>query len=189
MARLPDTIPAGPVELRRWRADDVEGLVEAVTASLPELRQWMPWAHEPATTEVYAPVLAAFDVAFDEGTEFVFGMFEPSTSGVVVGGCGLHLDRRPRVAEVGYWVRSDRHRLGYASAAARALTSAAFTYLDDVDEVHITMDKANTASAGVPAKLGFDFAGEEERDVVAPGSSGRTLRWVTRRVGRTPADR
>lgn len=165
------------------------GLVEAVTASLPELRRWMAWAHEPATIEVYAPVLAAFDAAFDAGTELVFGMFESSTpESVVVGGCGLHLGRRPRVAEVGYWVRTDRHRLGYATAAASALTSAAFRYLDDVDEVHITMDKANTASAGVPAKLGYALAGEEEREVVAPGSSGRTLRWVTRRGGRTLPD-
>lgn len=149
----------------------------------------MPWAHEPATTEVYAPVLARFDAAFDAGTEFVFGMFERSPSGVVVvGGCGLHLRGGPGVVEVGYWVRTDRHRLGYATAAAGALTTAAFEYLDDVDEVHITMDKANTASAGVPAKLGYTLAVEEEREVVAPASSGRTLRWVMRRDGGIPAD-
>jgi len=160
----------------------VEGVVDAVTASLPELRVWMPWAIQSPTTDVYSDVLKGFDAAFDAGTEFVFGMFEVPGS-VVVGGCGLHFRHGLGVAEIGYWVRTDRHRRGYATSAARALTSAAFRYLEEMDEVQIIMDKANTASAGVPAKVGYELGEEEEREVLAPGDTGRGLRWVMTRAG------
>lgn len=156
--------------------------MEAVTASLAELRIWMPWASERPTTDEYSGVLRGFDAAFDAGTEFVFGMFELPAF-VVVRGCGLHFRPRPGVAEIGYWVRTDRHRRGYATAAARALTSAAFRYLEKIAEVHITMDRANAASAGVPAKLGSELGDEEERQVLAPGHTGRGLRWVVKRAG------
>ena len=181
IALLPDTIPAGPIDLRRWRPSDVDGIVEAVTASLAELRVWMPWAKEHPATDVYTDVVSGFDAAFDTGAEFVFGMFEVPGF-VIVGSCGLHFRRGPGVAEVGYWVRSDRQRRGYATAAARALTIAAFRHLDDVGAIHITMDKANTASAGVAAKLGYELGQEEDREVLAPGHTGRGLRWVVKRA-------
>lgn len=86
-------------------------------------------------------------------------------------------------AEVGYGVRSDRHRRGYATEAVGALTSAAFRHLRGLGAVEVRMDRANVASAGVPAKLGFALAGEEDRDVLTPGQSGRGLVWqLTRRA-------
>jgi len=187
MALLPNVISAGPIELRRWRPGDLAAVLDAVSASLAELRVWMPWARGPVTAEVYRDVLKSFDVSFDAGTEFVFGMFEVP-GGAVVGGCGLHFRQGPGVGEIGYWVRSDRHRRGYATAAARALTTAAFRYLGDIEELHVTMDKANVSSAGVPTRLGYKLLTEEDRQLLAPGETGRGLRWVvTRGDWRTPA--
>lgn len=180
MARLPDILQAGPVELRRWRLEHLDVLIDAVTASLPQLNVWMPWATEAPRRDEYATVLSRFEASFDAGTEFVYGMFESGSE--VVGGCGLHLRGDPVVAEVGYWVRTDRQRRGYATTAARALTTAAFEHLDGVDEVHITMDEANAASAGVPSKLGYRLHREEEREVLAPGHTGRGLRWIVERA-------
>lgn len=180
MARMPEILHAGPVELRRWRQEHVEALVDAIAASLPQLSAWMPWASEAPGQEGYVKVVTEFEAAFDAGTEFAFGMFEPELG--VVGGCGLHVRGDPSTTEIGYWVRTDRHRLGYATAAARALTAAAFAHLDEVDQVHITMDEANLASAGVPAKLGYRLDGSEERELLTPGNTGRGLRWIQRRA-------
>ena len=55
MARLPDVLPAGAVELRRWRPSQLDQLMEAVAASLPELRRWMPWA-QTMPIEFQAPL-------------------------------------------------------------------------------------------------------------------------------------
>lgn len=186
MARLPDTIAAGPAELRRWRPHHVAALVEAVRASLPGLRAWMPWAGDPVTVDAYAAVLRSFEAGFDAGTEFVFGLFEPGQV-AVVGGAGVHFRHGPGVAEIGYWVRTDRWRRGYATAAAGALTGAAFRYLPEIAEVRIRMDAANAASAGVPAKLGYLLAAEEEREVLAPAETARGLCWVVTREA-WPAD-
>lgn len=180
MARLPETLQAGPVELRRWRLEHLDALIDAVTTSLPELSVWMPWAKETPRRDEYGTVLRGFEASFDAGTEFVYGMFESGSD--VVGGCGLHLRGAPVVVEVGYWVRTDRQRRGYATAAARALTTAAFEHLDGVDEVHITMDEANAASARVPSKLRYRLHTEEEREVLAPGHTGRGFRWVVERA-------
>lgn len=180
MARLPDMLEAPPVQLHRWRRQHVAALIDAVNASRPELAVWMPWAKEEPTPEEYAAVLTRFDEAFDAGTEFVFGIFEPRVG--LAGGCGLHLRGEPEVAEIGYWVRTDCHRRGYATAAACALTTAAFEHLDAVDAVYITMDEANLASARVAARLGYRLEKTEAREVLAPGHTGKGPS-VDRRTG------
>jgi len=181
MAVLPGTLSAGLVELRCWRSGDLDALLDALIVSLPELRVWMPWAQETPRPDAYTRVLQEFEEHFDAGTEFVFGMFDPT--GIVVGGCGLHFRPGPGAVEIGYWVRTDCHRRGYATAAAAALTTAAFRHLPEIDEVHILMDRANVASAGVPRKLGFRLDGSIDRVVPAPGRTGCDLRWVMDRAG------
>jgi RimJ/RimL family protein N-acetyltransferase len=39
------------------------------------------------------------------------------------------------------------------------------------------MDKGNAASARIPSKLGYELIGEEDRDIVTPGHTGRGLVW------------
>jgi RimJ/RimL family protein N-acetyltransferase len=167
---LPDVLPAGPVELRRWRPSHLEPLREAVAASLPELRRWMAWAQT-------MPTEAAGEAAFDAGAEWNYLLFAPDTDGVV-GGAGLHPRAGPESIEVGYWVRSDRTGRSYATAAAGALTQAAFAHLDRIHRVEIRMDRANRASAAVPPKLGFRLVGHEAREMLAPGHSGEGLIWA-----------
>ena len=96
----------------------------------------------------------------------------------MVGGAGLHPRAGPESIEIGYWVRSDRTGRGYATAAAGALTQAAFAHLDGIDRVEIRMDRANRASAAVPPKLGFRLIGHEAREILAPGHSGEGLIWA-----------
>ena len=75
--------------------------------------------------------------------------------------------------ELGYWVRSDKHRRGYATTASAALTDAAFERLPDVERVEIHVDTANVASNGVAAKLGYVLDHTEDRERLAPAQSGR----------------
>jgi hypothetical protein len=51
MGRLPDTIEASPLELRRWRLSAIDDLVAAIECSQPELARWLPWA-DPMPTRV-----------------------------------------------------------------------------------------------------------------------------------------
>jgi len=176
VALLPDTVPAESIELRRWHAGYAERLCVAVTSSLPELRPWMPWAQEPPTVESLVTVLTRGDAAFEAGTEWQFVMVEPGDD-QVVGAAGIHHRHGPATVEIGYWVRSDATRRGYATMASRALTAAAFAHLDHVDEVEIRMAVGNERSAAVPPRLAFHHIGDVEREIDAPGQCGRWMVW------------
>ncbi len=188
MALLPGTLPAEAVELRCWHPDQAEGLSAAVTDSLPELRPWMPWAQEDPTVEGHVAVLAGGRVRFESDEEWPFVVVEPDEDRIV-GAVGLHRRGGPTTVEIGYWIRTDATHRGYATMAARALTSAAFAHLGHVDTVEIRMDRNNRRSAAVPPRLGYRFVGEVEREIDAPGQCGRESVWqVDRRAWPEPSD-
>lgn len=71
---------------------------------------------------------------------------------------------------------------GYGTAAARALTTAVFRHLPEIDRVEIHCDAANLASAAIPRKLGYTVVGERAPEIVTPADCGRQLLWaLTRR--------
>jgi RimJ/RimL family protein N-acetyltransferase len=115
--------------------------------------------------------------AFDRDEIYGYSLFE-CESDELVGGIGLH-PKEETTAEIGYWVRSDRTGRGYATAAAGALTEAAFRCLRAVDRVIIRMDQANHASAAVPPKLGFTLQGEDvSQRVPSADRSGKGWLWA-----------
>jgi RimJ/RimL family protein N-acetyltransferase len=182
MAALPELLPAGCIELRRCRLGDLDALMSAIEMSQPELARWLPWADPMPTAEAEQDFLQDRLTGFEADEDWGYFLIEPGTR-ELVGGAGLHPKERG-VVEIGYWVRSDRTRRGYATAAARALTAAAFEYLPEVERVIIRMDQANAASAAVPPKLGYRLDGEETlREIVTPGHTGRGWIWVRTRAG------
>ncbi|MBV8160769.1 MAG: GNAT family N-acetyltransferase [Acidimicrobiia bacterium] len=173
MAMLPANLPAGPVTLRRWRVADTADALVAIQASIDDLRPWMDWAadgvpSEPAQREVFR----RGEAAFEDGTQFGYLLREVAT-GEVVGGCGLHPRVGPGGIEIGYWVRSDRHSRGYATAAARALTAAAFEWLAEVQVVEIHVDEehgqcessSETRLPGRPSRGARAFSPGADRQV------------------------
>jgi len=180
MAAMPDTIEAHPLTLSRWRADDVDDLLEAVQASFPELRQWMDWAQTIPSRDEQRVVLTAGHAAFDAGTDFGY-VFRESSTGALVGGGGAHRRVGAGAIEIGYWVRSDRHNHGYATTAVTALTDAVFDSLADVERIEIYMDCANVASARIPDKLGYQLLHIEQRKKLAAAHTGQAFVWQTTR--------
>lgn len=180
VAALPEVLPAGPVELRRSRVDDLDALMTAIESSQTDLARWLPWADPMPTVEDERAVVENMEANFATDNDWGYFLIERH-SGELVGGAGLHPTGRG-TAEIGYWVRSDRTRRGYATAAAGALTDAAFQHLPDVQRVVIRMDQANVASAAVPRKLGYRLEGEETgRDIVTSGHTGKGWIWVQTR--------
>lgn len=163
--------------VRRWRADDVPRLHEAVIESLDHLRPWMPWvAKEPLSLDERRQLVAGWQPLWDAGDRMC-GIFVDDQ---VVGGCGLHERIGPGGREIGYWIRVGCTGRGYATAAARKLTAMVFA-LPGVTHAEIHHDVANTASGRVPAKLGYTRVHDVERAREAPGETGVQSVW---RVGR-----
>ena len=148
----------------------------AVETSVSELALWLPWADPMPSRSTEEETVEAFHAAFDADQDWAYFMFEADTD-ELVGGIGLH-PRDGGEAEIGYWVRSDRTGRGYATAAAGALTSAAFESLHEVQRVIVRMDQANVASAAIPGKLGYRLVGTElDRDIVTAGHTGKGWIW------------
>jgi RimJ/RimL family protein N-acetyltransferase len=92
----PPRIDTPRLVLRAWKPDDAASLKAAADRSHEHLRPWMPWAQAPIPLEETAEILAGFRAAFEEGRDWVYGIF--ARDGVtVLGGTGLH----PRIAETG----------------------------------------------------------------------------------------
>lgn len=173
--RLPDHLEGDGLVLRRWRREDAEALVYAVTESADHLRPWMPWvSHEPLDVEGRRALIERWEQEWWAGEAVYQGVF---TRGRIAGGCGLHRRIGPGGLEIGYWIHPAFTRRGLATASARLLTEAAFT-VPGIDRVEIHHDRANEASAGVPRKLGFAFDREVQDQPTAPAEVG--VEWIWR---------
>lgn len=127
--------------------------------------QWI--AHEPATLEDRVTLIRKWRTGWEEGGDSVVGIFH---HGSIVGSSGLHRRGSHDTVEIGYWMHANHLRQGYATEAAKALTEAAFE-IPAVARVEIRHDKANTANAGVPRRLGFTIVGEVPDEITAPQKS------------------
>lgn len=176
--RLPERVEGRGVLLRRWRPADAEVLSQAVAESVEHLRPWMQWAaEEPVSLEDRRKRLEHWETAWRDGGDVAMGVF---TQDGVVGSCGLHRRIGPGGLEIGYWIHPTFTRRGFATATAALLTGAAFQ-LPDIDRVEIHHDRANTASAGIPRKLGFRLIAQTPDEIVAPAEEGIDCIW---RMGR-----
>jgi len=175
----------GPV-LRRCHPADADALYLAIVESREHLWPWTPWVTR-ANLEEERAVLVRWEEQWDAGGELQYGLF---VGPLAVGSTALIPRIGPGGLEIGYWVHAAHTRRGYATSAAAALTSVAFT-LPGIEMVEIHHDRANLASEGVPRKLGFVLVGEHPRpssSPPAPADSGISRTWrMTRDRWRPPA--
>jgi RimJ/RimL family protein N-acetyltransferase len=127
---------------------------DAVDSSREHLRPWMPWAeNDPITLEAQTDVLRGFRSAFDAGEDFPYGIFGADET-EQLGGSGLHPRIGPGGLEIGYFVRASATRQGLITESTAALTRVGFD-ICDADRIEIRIEPRNTASMGIPRKLGF----------------------------------
>lgn len=154
MEAPPPRIESERLVVRRWEPADAPLLKAAIDASLAELRAWMDWAPaEPEAVEDIENRLMDFRDAFDARENAIMGVFSHDESRVL-GGTGLHERVGPFGLEIGYWIRTDATRRGYATELAAVLTRVGIE-LCGADRIEIRIDPGNEPSLGIPPKLGF----------------------------------
>jgi RimJ/RimL family protein N-acetyltransferase len=162
------------VEVRHWRLEDAEAQARAIAESLDHLRPWMPWAAaEPKPLEARLAMMREWEAERVAGTGEYFAVW---LDGEIVGSAGLHRRIGAGGLEIGYWIHPGNLRRGLATEVTRQLCDRAFAE-PDLDRVEIRHDRANVASGGVPAKLGFELVGDERRPPEAPGEEGVLRVW------------
>ena len=171
-ARPDEEIEHGQVLLRRYREDDLDAVLAAVTESAGHLSPWLPWAANYSRKAAEA-FLDSSDQGWDDGTVYNYAI---TTAGALAGGIGLMARIGPGGLEIGYWVHQAFTRRGLATAAAAALVEQAFR-LPGVDRLEIVHDELNVASGGIPRKLGFTEVGRCVMDMPASAGTGVGVVW------------
>ena len=169
-----ELLTSGPVTLRRWHAADADTVYQLVMASLEHLGPWMPWASCYGRDDAVQFTIQS-EQDWDSGVAYQYAI---TTDDAVIGSCGLMRRIGPGGLEIGYWLHPASTGRGLATAAVAALVAQAFA-LPDIDRVEIVHDQANTASGGVPRRLGFTEIQRRPRvhGAVASGEVGIEVVW------------
>jgi ribosomal-protein-serine acetyltransferase len=174
MLTAAEELAAGPVVLRRWRANDAGALHRAVRDSIEHLAPWMSWVTDGYSTKDAEDYVAR--VTEKWGTDYDYALIAPGD--VVAGCCSLMARAGFGGFEIGYWVHRCHTGRGYATAAAAALTAEAFRI--GADRVEIVHDVANVASGAIPRRLGFAEVERRPAEDPAPGGTGEVVVWRLR---------
>ncbi|MEM6645603.1 MAG: GNAT family protein [Bacteroidota bacterium] len=163
------TLADGDVVLMRHHApDDAPKHFDAVRASLPELKQWMPWCHASYALADSEAWIASRPEARQNGEVLDFVLIDPLND-VLLGSCGLNnFDYSDMRASMGYWVRSDYAGRGLATAAARALASIGLAELH-LNRIEIQVAVGNRASQRVAEKIGATREGIARNRMLVEG--------------------
>ena len=166
---FPPLIRTPRLALRRWHPDDATALQPILEANTTHLGPWIP-AHvaNPGSLPELVDRLERFAVAFDDQREWRYAIFALEQDRLLGEVSLFPRSAIGRVAwpeadelEIGYWIRSDATREGYATEAAEAALDAALS-LTSVGRITIRCDERNVASAAIPRRLGFRLS--ETRD-------------------------
>ena len=174
-----NTIPADPIALRPWQADDVGHVGEAFRD--PDVQRWhlRSLDHGEAAT-----LITSWQQGWTAETSAQWAVTD-AASGEVLGRVGLpSVSLYDGIAEISYWVLPAARRRGVATRAARALADWALHDLG-LHRLQLMHSVDNPASCRVAQAAGFEAEGLRR-------SSMRHLDgWhdmhIHARVGLTPA--
>lgn len=168
----PETIDVDELVLKRCEPRWVAETTAAVRESLPELKQYMPWATDAYDEESSRVYLETSVKNWAGGTEFNYLIF--TKDGELAGAIGMMTRMGPGVLEIGYWMRTAYAGRGYMTAAVKALTGVALT-MPGIERVAIRFDASNAASGAVARKTGFTEVRRIEREPQALGETGTDI--------------
>jgi RimJ/RimL family protein N-acetyltransferase len=143
----------GEIVLRPPTQGDEHAFYKAVRASIPEISPWLAWCSPDYKIEDTRSWLTRQPDAWHAGTNYAFAVIDQQ-DGQLLGGCGLsQVDVNFRLANLGYWVRSDQRGRGIAPRATRLTARFGIEMLALV-RVEIIVSVHNTPSLRVAEKAG-----------------------------------
>ena len=137
-----------------------------------EIRRWMPWAEGYDMQRSYDWCTRYAHADSVNGVQFAI---EPKTGGRLVGSVGVQrADWERGDVEIGYWISPGARRRGYASEAARAVST--YLMMRGFHRVTLLAAVGNVNSQGVAKKAGFTEEGVLRRALpVGDGLSDAVL--------------
>lgn len=168
---VPRVFSASGLLFRSFERGDGPALYSAIDRSRDQLRPWIPWADQHARLDDSEAFAREASGRFTLREDLTYGVWDDA--GALLGGAGLHrFDFDVGRFEIGYWVRTDRHRRGIGTRATQAMLVLAFAHLRAA-RVEVRVDALNDVSARIPRALGLIHEGTLRRDSLAPNGMHR----------------
>jgi len=148
----------GQIILRPPVMEDGSNIYEAVKVSKADLIPWMDWCRQDYSIEVSFEWLRILPTAWDQGKNYQFAIIDKE-SDQFLGSCGInHINQYYLIANLGYWIRSDRKGEGIATEATKLVAQFGFQQLG-LRRIEIVTGEENWASRRVAEKAGATFEG------------------------------
>ncbi len=159
------------IYLRPLIRSDAEDVYHAIDISRKELKPWMFWEPDTKSPEDTLTYIKRTQVLRRKRINYDFGMFDMSSC-QYLGGLGIAgISALHRFGELGYWVRTDRHREKIAYTASVMMLRFAFEIIK-LHKVRSRANVANTVSINLQRKLGFRQEGVSRDDLYVNGKWG-----------------
>jgi RimJ/RimL family protein N-acetyltransferase len=160
----------GNILVRPFRADDVDGMFEAVRESIDELAPWLAWCHPAYSREEASAFIHSLDDASSAKDNHAFAVCDARTN-AFLGGVGLNqLNHAYKFANLGYWVRTSCTGRGVASSAARLIAGFGFQELG-LQRLELVVAVGNHASQRAAEKAGAQREGVLRKRILMHGQS------------------
>lgn len=143
----------GTILIRPYKPEDIPIMFEAVRESIPEVSAWLEWCHSDYNIEESEGYIMSRPEAWAKDEEYSFAIFDVETK-KFLGGIGLNLiNRRFKICNLGYWVRTSEIGRSIASRATILAARLALTKLD-INRVEIVASVENLPSQRAAEKAG-----------------------------------
>jgi RimJ/RimL family protein N-acetyltransferase len=143
----------GEILIRPYKTEDISVMFEAVCESIPEISAWLEWCHADYTIEEAETFIKSRPEAWEREEEYSFAVFDAKTK-EFLGGVGLNLfNRRFRLCNLGYWLRTSATGRSIASKATRLVAKFALTELG-LNRIEIVASVKNIPSQRAAEKAG-----------------------------------
>ncbi|MBC8144128.1 MAG: GNAT family N-acetyltransferase [bacterium] len=143
----------GIITIRPVEVTDADAIYEAAWLSQPQIYPWMSWCHPEYTRDESLAWIVMKEEDLRNNNEFAMAIIE-NANGRMLGTVGINMvNKLHHYANLGYWIRTDAARRGYATAATKLMTRIGFEKLG-LNRVEIVMAVENTASERVAQKSG-----------------------------------
>lgn len=144
--------------IRMPKPGDGKVVFDAIQASLPELKPWMPFANKEQTENDVEENIREAYVKFLKREDMRLLVFNKET-GEYIASSGLHrINWDVPKFEIGYWITTKHSGKGYMTEAVEGICDFAFKQLK-ARRLEIRCDSKNYRSKAVAERSGFHLEG------------------------------
>lgn len=156
--------------LQRFTRRDSATLDEAIRVSLADLNQWLPWARLDYTTADTSAFIRESIQAWKDERAWDYSIRSKDDPTRHIGNISYWtVSKLGKIAEIGYWVRSDETSRGVCTEAVKLLLEETFNSMG-YHKVVLRIAVGNDPSDRVAEKSGFTREGILREELLIRGN-------------------